>query len=596
MPAISRASAPEERYEPIEREPVHEPAAMQPPPAVHLWRDALGAATQRAMGPVLAALRSGWVYRQTLYGPVPDRIAVQPNDPRPRRLDEADAMFKGRFRLGGKTIDARNGSIFDARLSHAGMVQLHGFDWLRHLEGAGGEVARALALQLAEQWLARNIHFVAATWAPEITATRFLNLFAHGRFFLARSDLLWRSKFFVSLRNQARVLSRSLTEAPEGIARFEAAAAMALAGLCLSDPRNAADGLAALSLEIQRQILPDGGHISRSPEALLAAFRALAMVDEALGKDQREAKSMTRSALDRMAPMVRFFRMGDGGLAVFQGGNESDPRLVAALLAHDDAHGRPFGHAPHSGYQRLTAGKAFVVMDVGRAPPGDFSRKAHASCLAFEMSIGAERLIVNCGASIGDDHWGPALRATPAHSTLTLADASSAHLLPAKSMWGLLGARLLPGPFRIETRRGETEQGLLVEATHDGYARDFGIVHERRMALSLRGNKLTGVDRVIPGAAPARSRRGRNEFAFAIRFHVHPDVRLSLAQGGGSVILKLASGEGWRFRASGAESLTIEDSIYLGGGAMRRAEQLVITGHVKDMPAECAWLLEQVSG
>lgn len=562
-----------------------------------LWREALNAATQKALDPVRTTLRSGWLYRQTMYGPVPDRIAVQPNDPRARRLDEADAMFKGRFRLGGKTVDLRNnGSIFDVKLDHAGMLQLHGFDWLRHIEGAGGELARQLALQLAEQWLARNARYIGATWAPEFTATRFLNLFAHGRFFLARSDLVWRSKFFVSLRNQARVLSRTVPEAPDGIPRFEAAAALALAGLCLCDPHNAAEGLAHLSLQIARQILPDGGHISRSPEATLTAFRALVMVDEALGKEYPEAKSMTRSALDRMAPMVRFFRMGEGGLAAFNGGNESDARMVSALLAHDDAHGRPFGHAPHSGYQRLTAARATVVMDVGRPPPSEFSFAAHASCLAFEMSIGQERLVVNCGSSLGDDHWAAALRATPAHSTLTVADASSAHLLPANSLWGLLGARLLPGPMRVETRRGETEQGLVVEASHDGYARDFGIVHERRMALALRGNRLTGVDRVIPVGPAPRSRRGNNVIPFAIRFHIHPDVRLSLAQGGGSVLLKLASGEGWRFRASGAAGLTIEESVYLAGGTVRRSEQLVITGQVKDTPTECAWLLEQVTG
>jgi len=115
MPATLPASAPEERYESLERpdpgpEPARSPAPAQS--AMVLWREALDVAATRARDPVLAALRSGWLYRQTLYGPVPDRIAIQPNDARPRRLDEADAMFKGRFRLAGKNYDARTGSIF----------------------------------------------------------------------------------------------------------------------------------------------------------------------------------------------------------------------------------------------------------------------------------------------------------------------------------------------------------------------------------------------------------------------------------------------------------------------------------------------------
>jgi uncharacterized heparinase superfamily protein len=584
MPATSRASAAEER-------------ARREGATLNLWREAAGVAAQRAFDSAWATMRTGWLYRQTLRGPVPDRILFQPDDPRPHLLEEANAMFHGRFRLGGRIVDAREHSIFDVAEGNGAVAALHGFEWLRHLEGAGGEAARALALQLAQQWLARNARYARPAWQPEHIATRFLNLFAHGRFFLANSEMLWRSKFFVSLRNQARVLSRTVPEAPDGIPRFESAAALALAGLCLGDGNNAADGLARLSFELQRQILPDGGHITRSPEALLQAFRAVVMVDQALPPQQREAKSMVRATLDRMAPMVRFFRLGDAGLAVFNGGGEADSRVVTALLAHDEARGRPFGYAPHSGYQRLAAGKTLVVMDVGRTPPADFSRAAHASCLAFEMSTGGERLIVNCGAD-GDDEaqWGCALRATPAHSTATVGDTSSARFIEPGSLRGLLGARLLPGPVHIETRRGEAEQGVIVEANHDGYAREFGIVHERRMALAPRGGKLTGNDRLLPGASNTRWRwRGAHEVPFAIRFHVHPDVRLSLAQGGGSVMLKLASGEGWRFRSGGGADLSIEDSVYLGGGTMRRTEQIVLSGHVKDAPVECAWLLEQTT-
>jgi len=58
------------------------------------------------------------------------------------------------------------------------------------------------------------------------------------------------------------------------------------------------------------------------------------------------------------------------------------------------------------------------------------------------------------------------------------------------------------------------------------------------------------------------------------------------------VILKLPNGEGWRFRCGGV--LAIEPSIYLGSGSVRRAEQLVISGELRDEPVECAWLFEQV--
>ena len=95
-----------------------------------------------------------------------------------------------------------------------------------------------------------------------------------------------------------------------------------------------------------------------------------------------------RNARDRMAPMLRFFRHGDGGLALFQGGLESDPRMIAGLLARDEVRGQPFQHARHSGYQRLAAARTIVQMDCGAVPPGAFAHAAHAGFLAFELSSG----------------------------------------------------------------------------------------------------------------------------------------------------------------------------------------------------------------
>ena len=74
----------------------------------------------------------------------------------------------------------------------------------------------------------------------------------------------------------------------------------------------------------------------RSPESLLNAYRYLTMVNDGLAAVNAEPPHALRNARDRIAPMLRFFRHGDGGLALFQGGLESDPRMIAGLLARDE--------------------------------------------------------------------------------------------------------------------------------------------------------------------------------------------------------------------------------------------------------------------
>ncbi len=534
--------------------------------------------------PLRTAWRRNWFYRRLLKGKLSDRILFHPNDVLPRKLEDADALLRGRFRFGGEMLDIAEGSVFDKTPpSRAWHEALHSFAWLPPLAAAGGEPARTLATNLIAQWVKRYPRYSEPEWAPHVMARRLVALFVHGRFVVPNSDVLWRSKLFVSLREQSRQLARIAAKAPDGFARFETAAALALSGACLDDSsKRLLQGLERLEEEIGRQILPDGGFADRSPETLLHAYRHVVMVIDALKAIDHPVPGALLSAHDRMTPMLRFFRHGDGALALFNGGRECDRNTLAALLARDEVRGAPFGFAPHSRFQRLVAAKAYAVMDCGPVPQGVYAAGAHAGCLSFEFSSGPQRLVVNCGAS---PKWNGALRSTAAHSTLTLADTSQAAILSPGTACDLVGARMLGGPQEVSSERRETQHGWSVEARHDAYVRKFGVIHERRLTLAADGCTLTGGDTL----RPQNLRKG--EVAFAVRFHIHPDVRVSPAQGG-DVLLKLPSGEGWRFRSG--SPVTIEESVYLGGEPARKTEQIVLTGQVAGDPVEIAWVFERI--
>src|SRR5436309_1108617 len=110
------------------------------------------------------------------------------------------------------------------------------------------------------------------------------------------------------------------------------------------------------------------------------------------------------------------------------------------------------------------------------------------------------RLIVNCGGA-GDARGAlPAplvyvLRSTAAHSTLTLGDRNSTAIHED----GSLGK----GVSEVELVRDDTA-GSRIEASHDGYAKRYGLLHERRLNLTSDGRQLGGEDRLI---ASGRRRR-----------------------------------------------------------------------------------------
>tara|TARA_B000000460_G_C21212711_1_gene262999 strand:- start:210 stop:467 length:258 start_codon:yes stop_codon:yes gene_type:complete len=79
-----------------------------------------------------------------------------------------------------------------------------------------------------------------------------------------------------------------------------------------------------------------------------------------------------------------------------------------------------------------------------------------------------------------------------------------------------------------------------------------------------------------------------------VRFHLHPDVRASALQGGGTVLLRLADGKGWRFRASGAQ-VSMQDSIYLGQfDRVRRSQQILLASDSDADNTVIKWAFQRV--
>src|SRR5690606_33474660 len=127
---------------------------------------------------------------------------------------------------------------------------------------------------------------------------------------------------------------------------------------------------------------------------------------------------------------------------------------LATVLAYDDTRAALPSSAPHSGYQRIEAAGTILVVDAGRPPPTAFSTGAHAGCLSFEMSVGRQRLIINCGVPRpGAASLRRLARTTAAHSTATLNDRSSCRFLNRGVLGEVIGEPIVGGPTKVEVER-----------------------------------------------------------------------------------------------------------------------------------------------
>jgi uncharacterized heparinase superfamily protein len=228
----------------------------------------------------------------------------------------------------------------------------------------------------------------------------------------------------------------------------------------------------------------------------------------------------------------------DGGVSFF-----NDAAFgIAPSCAELEAYARRLGlptieepddgvtHLAASGYIRACFGGATAILDLAAIGPDYLPGHAHADTLSFEMSVGAERLLVNGGTSVYAA--GPLRqyqRSTAAHSTVEIGGENSSEV------WASF--RVARRARVVQTTIERDGDAAVIRGAHDGYSRLPGQpIHRRSWRFE---------DRTLEVADEAAGAS-----AAVARFHFGPEVCVRLdadARGGAAV---LPSGRTVQFTSS----------------------------------------------
>ncbi len=523
-----------------------------------------------------------------------EQLLILPQDLRTRDPSFWDEIEVGQFGLAGSLAIVDAGSPFETRPpSDAWARALHGFDWLRHLEAAETVEARDTARRLAVEWAGRYRGSGAGiAWRPEVVARRLISWITHAGLLLEDADPKTYDALTESLGMQLVRLSASWRTAPVGPSRLLSLMAIVLGDLTIADhDRQLAEAERLLADELARQILPDGGHISRNPAVLVELMLDLLPLSQCFVARSRSVPPEILSAVKRALGMLRFMRMGDGSLARFNGAGIADPAHIATVLAYDA--GDPpleVDQVARSGYMRHEVGASILIADVGPPPPLEYAGTAHAGCLSFELSHGPHLIFVNGGAPRPrETEWINKSRATVFHNTLCLGEKSSSKMVRHPFLEKLVGAHPIRYPNSVAAKASLADGVWTLEAEHDGYMHRFGLMHFRQLRMSRGGLCLEGLDRIGGKSTEVRLKK---DLPFSIHFRLHPDIAVAAPSDDGSVAIELPDETTWRFCASGAKT-TIEDAIYFADstGPMR-SWQIVLRG-VTFGSGEISWSLNR---
>lgn len=525
-----------------------------------------------------------------LKGRFPLKLLGVPDDPVPGDTRAGTAIRAGHFLHRGLKLPLGECDFAELNVAPAFADYLHSCAWLRDLAATGSRADGApIAEAMVRNWLAAHGETVSEpAWRADNAGWRILYWAFHAPLILSSSDLIYRSAVLNHLARAARHLDRVADKTRPGVGQLVAWTGIVAASLLMpgGEPRQVF-GEAGLRKVLETSFYADGGNIARSPQAQLDAIMALAMLARIYDMRRMEVPPFVQEVLTRAVPALLGLVHADGGMGSWQGSGATAAEHIRAIVTASGVRTRPLKQARDWGYQRLVANKVVLLADAAPPPIARVTEAGCASTLAFELSDGADRIIVNCGgaalsgATIPED-LARGLRTTAAHSTLTIADSNSTAILAS----GALGK----GVTEVELDRHETPQGSRLEMSHDGYVRRHGLIHRRLLILSPNGRELRGEDQLLP--APRSRRKGDKNFV--LRFHLGPSLQASMTADKLGALLRINGGPLWQFRTSEG-ALAVEESLWVDGdGRPHPCEQLVVTGTAPAGGASIGWIFKHI--
>lgn len=540
---------------------------------------------------------SSYIRRQSFFGlfssrPTPERLIIAPQDLRTIDPSAAIEIYSGRYFLAGQMVELNGADPFTLeQVSYSWQCELHKFQWLRHLEGAQTNLSQNNAQVLIRDWMsAHDKPRKSIAWQEEIAAYRLISWLCHSVPIVENASNQFYKSWLKSIGGHIRFLKQCANDAPDGMPKLVTKIALAYASICVSGQslylRNA---VSSLNAELDRQILADGGHITRNAANLPILLSLLLPLRQSFIKLDLEPSQTLITSIDRMMAALKFHRLGDANFARFNGVSTTPSDLNATILRYDDAKGKPANEAVSSGYQRITKKDTTLIADVGKQPTSQLSDKAHAGTLSFEFTDGAFPIVVNCGLPFSENlALQYACRTTAAHSTAGINDESSSIIYRNEKY--NLGGKIVSGPTNVFYEREENTDNTTLKMGHNGYFPRFGLIHHRFLGVSENGEKILGEDKFL--GESEKPIKGKTPLEFCIRFHLHPTLSAGKTENGRSILIMGGKGIAWKFTCVDVLPQLEESNFFASLSGPRRARQIVLKGNAREL-SNLRWIFEK---
>ena len=402
------------------------------------------------------------------------------------------------------------------------------------------------------QWIEKNQNYNSKNWEIDIVAKRIIAWLSNTKLTYEDSSDNYKEKFNKIVKKQINHLIKEIENSNWVDDKMIGCSAIILTGLSYQNKDNYLDvGLTLLKELIRLSFDNNGFPKSRSFRQLNFYLKYFVLIREWLKESQTEIPEFINENIYYLGQAYAFtWQYNKKGL-LFNGNHDGNN-------ADFDSYLKRFGYNFKNqsnelgGYAILNNKKISLIMDVGSSPDKKFSSNYQAGSLSFEIISGGKKLICNSGYFQNFKHQLNELsKSSAVHSTLILDDTSSCKFTKNSNS----SSKILEGLKVIKKNIIFEKNYWKINAVHDGYLKQYGVIHDREVEFYPEQMKFIGHDKMI-------SKNNIKNLKFDIRFHLEPGVKVMKTQNNKTILLNL-NGEGWKFICYNG-IIDIDNGLYFG--------------------------------
>jgi len=483
-----------------------------------------------------------------------------------------------------KKINIENYSLdeiwIDQNLIEKDYDNLNSFFWLFSLDLKS---SKKETQNIILQWIKKNNKYSSKSWKIDIMAKRVIAWISNSKLTYEDGALVYRNKFNNIIKKQINHLINEIEKDEWVDNKMIGCAAIILAGLSYHDK----DGYLHFGLNLLKKIIKfsfddTGFPKSRNIRQLNFYLKYFVLIREWLKESQNEIPEYIDENIYYLGQAYAFTWQNNKKDFLFNGNHESKNIEFDNYLKRL---GYSFKNQSSElgGYAVLNNKKTVLVMDVGSSPDKKFSSEYQAGSLSFEIISNGKKLICNSGYFQNFKHKLNKLsKSSAANSTLILDDRSSCKFTKVSDS----SSRISHGLKIIKKNIVFEKNYWKINASHDGYLKQYGIIHNREIEFYPEQMKFIGHDKII-------SKNNFQNLKFEIRFHLEPNVKVMKTQDNKSILIDVDS-EGWKFNSNNND-INIDNGLYFGKkNSFIDNQNIFISGMTNDKNQTIKWELTKL--